>query len=74
MNKAFNNWISDNFKGLSAHTLVQFLVMEYGTLNSEYANNMVYCDLWAVFTGKAHDKERRIFDKIEYMVLSCDWL
>lgn len=41
--KKFNTWISRNFKGLSAHTLCQFLCTEMFYFNEE-ANNTVYAE------------------------------
>ena len=79
MNKKFNEWIASNFKGLSAHTLCQFLTMEDNTriitLPVEYVDNMVYVDLFRVFTGmNVHDAERKSYESVLAMVNSCSWL
>ncbi len=74
MEKAFQNWIEKNFKGLSTITLCQFIGMELDFLPVDYISNMVYVDLFHVFTKKATDKERNTFNTISDIVASCAWL
>lgn len=71
--KKFNAWISRNFKGLSAHTLCQFLCTEMFYFNEE-ANNTVYADMYAVFCNNASTEQHNIFDAIKIFVDACEWL
>ena len=70
----FNTWIASNFKGLSAHTLFQFLCMEYDFLGKDYVSNMVYVDLYHVFIKTATNKEHDTFNTIKDIINSCAWL
>ena len=72
--KLFNAWIASNFKGLSAHTLFQFLCMEHDFLPETYVSDMVYVDLYHVFTKSANDSERNTFNAVKDIVDSCAWL
>lgn len=72
--KSFNDWISRKFKGLSTHTLCQFIGMELDFLPTDYISNMVYVDLFHVFTKKATQKEQDSFDVISVLVENCTWL
>lgn len=72
MGAKFEKWIGQNFKGLSAHTLYQFLCMEIPF--TEYCNNMVYVDLFHVFTGEATEEERASFDTVSMLIEACAWL
>ena len=72
MAKKFEAWICKNFKGLSAHTLYQFLLMEIG--GTDYCNNLVYVDLFHVFIGKASENEMMSFESVCEMVECCAWL
>ena len=74
MEKAFQKWIDKNFKGLSTLTLCQFIGMELDFLPQDYISNMVYVDLFHVFTKKATEKEHATFDTIFGLVESCTWL
>lgn len=71
--KEFEKWISRNFKGLSAHTLYQFLTMETW-LPLDYAQNMVYVDLYHVFTKQATETEYNSYETCKDMVDKCAWL
>lgn len=73
INKLFNTWIGRNFKGLSAHTLFQFLCMGMRGYE-DYYSNMVYVDLFHVFIGKATEEERASFDAVSALVEECAWL
>lgn len=73
INKMFNNWVSKNFRGLSAHTLCQLIGMEY-MLPWDYINNMVYVDLFNVFTKNATEKEQDSYYTVLRMVENCSWL
>lgn len=72
MCKKFDEWIKQNFKGLSAHTLYQFLCMQFEA--TDYWNNMVYVDLFHVFIGKATEEERNSYDAVSALVEECAWL
>ena len=72
--KLFNGWIASIFKGLSTTTLCQLIGMECNFLPQDYISNMVYVDLYHVFTKSANDKERSTFETIKDIVDSCDWL
>ena len=71
--KHFNEWISRNFKGLSAHTLRQFLMMEDCPVFID-ADNFVYVTLYHVFQKQSTEEERNMFDAVQNVVLSCEWL
>lgn len=73
INKKFNAWISRNFKGLSAHTLYQFLCTECFYMPTE-ASNTVYADIYAVFCNNANDDQRNIFANVQMFVGICEWL
>lgn len=72
-NKKFDKWVSDNFRGLSAFSLMQFIRMEREYLPEDYIWNMV-CDLYRVFTNNANDACRDTYDTVLCMVESCAWL
>ena len=72
--KKFNAWISKNFKGLSAHTLFQFLCMECPQIPEHHISNMVHVDLYHVFCGTANDDEQNTFNAITDIVCQCAWL
>lgn len=72
--KEFEKWISKNFKGLSAHTLFQFIFGEMEWLPMDYVQNMIYVDLYHVFTKSANEKEQNTYDTCKTMVDACAWL
>ena len=74
ISKLFNAWIASNFKGLSALTLGQFIRMEYPGISENEVQNMIYVDLYQVFTKKCTDKERKIYAICKDIVESCAWL
>lgn len=72
--KGFDNWISENFKGLSAFTLVQLFKMETKMSDAEI-ENVIYVDLYNLYAGK--DKTQLTkdkFDACKYFVECVDWL
>lgn len=71
--KEFEKWIAKNFKGLSAYTLGQFLRIEEGFC-TEYIDEMIYVELYKVFTKQATDKESNNFEYIKWAVENCAWL
>lgn len=73
INKKFNMWIANNFKGLSACTLCQFLQLEMGYFKKD-ADNTVYVDLYAVFCNKATMTQNNLFEVIYVIVDDCAWL
>lgn len=74
ISKLFNGWIASNFKKLSTTTLCQLIGMECSFLPKDHISNMVYVDLYHVFTNSATDKERDTFDTIKDIVDNCAWL
>ena len=77
MQRKFNEWIGKTFKGLSANTLYQLIVMQTTgiiSLPKERINNMIYVDLFNVFIGKATEKERNNYDTISCIVSNCKWI
>lgn len=71
---SFDSWISKNFKGLSALTLVQLLKIETSMSDAEI-ENLVYVDLFNYFTGKDRTGEATDkFDACQYFVECVDWL
>ena len=74
ISKLFNGWIASNFKGLSTTTLCQLIGIEYNFLPKDYISNMVYVDLYHVFTKSANDKERDTFDTVKNIIDSCAWV
>ena len=75
INKAFNEWISKNFRGLSTHTLCQFLFMEDGLYdNIVNINNLVYATLYEYFVGNHDDKHTDTFEYCKMLVENCAWL
>lgn len=70
----FNNWISDNFKGLSAFTLVQLLKSETSMPHS-YIEDMVYVDLFNLFVKKdtTEDTQNK-FNACKDLVSCVSWL
>ena len=74
-NKLFNSWISKNFKGLSARTLRQLVLAEVGWKYFEnHIMNMIYVDLFHVFTNTATDNELETYNTIASIVNNCAWL
>ena len=71
--KEFDNWVSKNFKGLSAYTLTQLLKSET-ILSHEYIDEMVYVDLFNMFIGKTNDETQNKFDACTYWVSCISWL
>lgn len=53
-NKQYNNWISKNFDGLSAHTLCQILSSFF--TDKIYIDEWVYVTLFDYFRGDHSDK------------------
>ena len=76
INRLFNQFISRNFKGLSTATLCQFIKLYSGLsfVNNTYINNLVYVDIYHVFTGCQTEEEQHSYDAVKAMVASCDWL
>lgn len=77
INKHFNAWISKNFKGLSAHTLCQFIKMfeeEFLQFCSDTIDNYVYVTLYRVFIGIASEEEVISFNVLVDIVEDCEWL
>ena len=74
IHKEFEKWISKNFNGLSAYTLGQLLRMEYGFLNEHDTQEMIYVDLYHVFTKSATDKEMDTYNACMDIVHECAWL
>ena len=74
ISKLFNGWIASNFKGLSTTTLCQLIGMEQDFLPQAHIMDMVYVDLYHVFTKCANDNERNTFETIKDIVDSCAWL
>ena len=71
----FNNWISKNFKGLSAFTLVQLLKQELSAFPRTYIEDSVYVDLFNLFTGKdTSDDTQNVFNICVDIVASVEWL
>lgn len=74
MKKKFDQWIAENYRGLSAHTLFQFLCSGLPSACHQYWNNVVYVELFHVFCGIGTPEEKREFDNIWLRVNSCEWL
>ena len=77
INKHFNAWIGSNFKGLSAYSLCQFLLMEYGFFFCEdivEVNNLVYSTLYEYFVGNHDDTHTKNFEFCVELVENCAWL
>lgn len=72
--KKFNAWIASNFRGLSPHTLRQFIQMQLDFVGTAEAMNMVHVNLFNVFTGSKHDEDVLVYDAVHDMVISCTWL
>lgn len=73
MRKFFNAWVSRNFKGLSAHTLAEFLRLE--GFFAEYADNMVYVTLFNYATkNDTSDEAFNAFECVRELVEACEWL
>ena len=71
--KFFNNWIKRNFKGLSAHTLAQFLRL--GGYIHPYVDELVYVRLFNLATGKDTSEDtRNEFAWLQQLVNECAWL
>lgn len=71
--KFFNAWIKRNFKGLSAHTLAQFLRME-GYIHP-YVDDLVYVTLFNYATKKdASEDAVNAFIWTRDLVANCEWL
>lgn len=72
----FNEWISKRFQGLSAHTLCQLIEMETKdiSLPTDYINNMVYVDIFHVFTCQATESERNSYNAVSQIVNNCLWI
>ena len=74
INKLFNTWIASNFRGLSAHTLCQFLDM-FGLYDSIVEiNNLVYVTLYEYFIGIHDDDHVNKFEFCVALVEDCNWL
>lgn len=72
--KAFNAWISRNFKGLSAYTLYQLLV-KFAGFSAEYADELVFVRLYDYFTNKDRgDNNTQLFYACKEIVASYDWI
>lgn len=78
INKLFDSWIGKNFRGLSAHTLYQFLIIEcikpFSNYTKHQADEMVYIQLYQYFTGKRTDELRNNYEFIKFFVDKCEWL
>ena len=72
--KFFNAWVSKNFKGLSAHTLTQFLEKFCG-FSKDYCMTIVYEKLFDYATKKdTTDNTTQLFDAVKDCVENCAWL
>jgi len=80
INKKFNEWISLTFKGLSAHTLIQFIKMNVDNIYmywfhyDEEIDNFVYVNLFHVFIKTASENELKEFECLIDAVNNCAWL
>lgn len=78
ISKLFNEWVSKNFRGLSAHTLYQFLIIEcikpFSMYSKTQADEMVNVQLYQYFTGKRTDELRNNYEFIKFIVDRCTWL
>lgn len=69
----FNNWVKRNFKGLSTHTLAQFLRLE-GYIYP-YVDDLVYVTLFNYATKKDTTKDTvNAFIWTRDLVANCEWL
>ena len=85
-NKKFNEWIALKFRGLSAHTLCQFISMNIDELwlvvadyvnaptDSVCINNYVYVTLFRVFIGTASEDDLLGYNILVALVEECEWL
>ena len=69
----FNNWIAKNFRGLSAKTLVDYLLMD-GIYTHEEADNIVYVTLYSIFIHKPIFGAIKVFEGLKIDLEYCDWL
>lgn len=77
INKKFNAWIESKFRGLSAHSLCQFIQMfeeECWQFCSDTINNFVYVTLYRVFIGIASEDETIACETLAIIVEDCEWL
>lgn len=77
INKKFNAWIASKFRGLSAHTLCQFIKMfeeECWQFCSDTIDNFVYVTLFRVFVGIASEEEVISYNVLVDLVEDCEWL
>lgn len=86
INKKFNDWIAFKFRGLSAHSLCQFIgmyidelwlvVADYVNLPSDPVciNNFVYVTLFRVFIGTASEDDLLAYNALLDCVEECAWL
>lgn len=76
--KLFDSWIGKEFRGLSARTLYQFIMIEcikpFSMYSKEDADEMVYIQLYQYFTGKRTDELRNNYELIKFLVENCTWL
>lgn len=67
--KALNKWIGEHYKGLSSHTLVEFLKLYF--IDPLYVDFIVYVEIYTcMITGKKTDLYYAVLD----LVNQCDWL
>lgn len=77
--KKFNEWVSKNFKGLSAYTLCQFLLMDFKdsfslSFYKSDVDNMVNVLLFEYMCGNHDDDHTKNFMGIQMLVNECSWL